>query len=249
MNKINAIYVSLLSLVVALGTLIYCVVFCCNKEEPATAEVDVESVKAILLENPEMIIESLQKGEAKRQEEMRLAAQKLIGEHIDEINNYPQSPVLGNKDGKVTIVEFFDFACGYCHRLSPTLMNIIKKNSDVRLVLKPVYFLSPASSYAAKALYAADEQGLAKEFYVGVMEHKGQLSEDVINEIATKVGMNIEKMKATMASDEVSKAMGDTSELAQKIQVTGVPTLVIEGERVQTLSETEIQNKIDAAKK
>ena len=248
MNKLNAIYVSLLSLVVALGTLIYCVVFCCNKEKPAAPELSAESVKAVLLEEPEMLFEALQRGEEKRQEEMRRASQQLIKDHIEDINNYPASPVLGNKEGKVTVVEFFDFACGYCHRLSPVLMNIIKKNKDVRLVLKPVYFLSPASSYAAKALYAADEQGLAKEFYVAIMENKGQLSEDVINEIATKVGMDIEKMKATMDSEEVSKAMGDTSELAQHIQVTGVPTLVIEGERVQTLSEKEIQDKINAAK-
>ena len=249
MNKINAIYVSLLSLVIAIGTLAYCIFGCCNKEKPVAPELSAESVKAVLLEEPEMLFEALQKGEEKRQEEMRRASQKLIGENIEDINNYPASPVLGNKDGKITIVEFFDFACGYCHKLSPVLMNIIKKNDDVRLVLKPVYFLSPASSYAAKALYAANEQGLAKEFYVAIMEHKGQLSESTINDIATKIGMDIEKMNATMASSEVSKAMGDTAELSQKIQVTGVPTLVIEGERVQTLSERDIQNKIDAAKK
>ena len=250
MNKLNAIYVSFLSLVVALGTLVYCIIGCCNKKEAAApaATLDAESVKAVLLEQPEMLFEALQKGEEKRHEEMRLASQKLIEENIDEINNYAASPVLGNKDGKITVVEFFDFACGYCHRLSPVLMNIIKKNDDVRLVLKPVYFLSPASAYGAKALYAADKQGLAKEFYVAIMENKGQLSEAVIDEVATKVGMDIEKMKATMDSEDVSKAMADTAELAQKVQVTGVPTLVIEGEKVQTLSESDIQNKINAAK-
>jgi len=248
MNKLNAIYVSLLSLVVALGTLVYCIFCCCNKEAPAAPELSAESVKAVLLEEPEMLFEALQKGEEKRAEEMQRASQKLIGENIEEINNYDASPVLGNKNGKITIVEFFDFACGYCHKLSPALMNIIKKNKDVRLVLKPVYFLSPASSYSAKALYAADKQGLAKEFYVGVMEHQGQLSETAIDEIAAKAGMDLEKMKEVMDSSEVSKAMGDTAELAQKIQVTGVPTLVIEGERVQTLSESDIQNRINAAK-
>jgi len=74
------------------------------------------------------------------------------------------------------------------------------------------------------------------------------LSETAIDEIAAKAGMDLEKMKEVMDSSEVSKAMGDTAELAQKIQVTGVPTLVIEGERVQTLSESDIQNRINAAK-
>ena len=127
-------------------------------------------------------------------------------------------------------------------------MNILDKNSDVRLVLKPLFFLSPQSQYAAKALYAAGEQGKTKEFYMNIMENPGQLTETKIDELAVKAGVDLEKMKADMNSAEVAKAMTDTSALAEKIRVTGVPTLVVEGNMIQTLSESDIQRAIDEAK-
>ncbi len=247
MKKINAVYVSILALVVAVVALIMCIM-CCSKKSAVPAVVSEEGVMAVLTNNPQMIIDALQRGEAKRQEEARAQARKLVAEYIDEINNYEASPVIGNEKGEITVVEFFDFACGYCHKLAPTLMNILEKNSDVRLVLKPLFFLSPQSQYAAKALYAAGEQGKTKEFYMNIMENPGQLTETKIDELAVKAGVDLEKMKADMNSAEVAKAMTDTSALAEKIRVTGVPTLVVEGNMIQTLSESDIQRAIDEAK-
>ena len=80
------------------------------------------------------------------------------------------------------------------------------------------------------------------------MENPGQLSEAKIDELAVKAGVDLEKMKADMNSDKVAKAMTDTSSLAEKIRVTGVPTLVVEGNMIQTLSESDIQRAIDEAK-
>lgn len=247
MKKINAVYVSILALVVAVVALIMCIM-CCSKKSAVPAVVSEEGVMAVLTNNPQMIIDALQRGEAKRQEEARAQARKLVAEYIDEINNYEASPVIGNEKGEITVVEFFDFACGYCHKLAPTLMNILEKNSDVRLVLKPLFFLSPQSQYAAKALYAAGEQGKTKEFYMNIMENPGQLTETKIDELAVKAGVDLEKMKADMNSAEIAKAMTDTSALAEKIRVTGVPTLVVEGNMIQTLSESDIQRAIDEAK-
>ena len=247
MKKINAVYVSILALVVAVVALIMCIM-CCSKKSAVPAVVSEEGVMAVLTNNPQMIIDALQRGEAKRQEEARAQARKLVAEYIDEINNYEASPVIGNEKGEITVVEFFDFACGYCHKLAPTLMNILEKNSDVRLVLKPLFFLSPQSQYAAKALYAAGEQGKTKEFYMNIMENPGQLTETKIDELAVKAGVDLEKMKADMNSAEIDKAMTDTSTLAERIRVTGVPTLVVEGNMIQTLSESDIQQAIDQAK-
>ena len=246
MNKVNAIYVSVLALIVAVAALVMCIL-CCHNKSAEPAMVSEEGVMAVLSNNPQMIIDALQRGEAKRQEEAR-AAKKLVADNIEEINNYAASPVIGNEKGEITVVEFFDFACGYCHKLAPTLMSIMDKNSDVRVVLKPLFFLSPQSQYAAKALYAAAEQGYAKEFYKNIMENPGQLSEAKIDELAVKAGVDLEKMKADMNSDKVAKAMTDTSSLAEKIRVTGVPTLVVEGNMIQTLSESDIQRAIDEAK-
>ena len=247
MKIFNAIYVSILALIVAVAALVMCIM-CCNSQKSEPAPISEEGVRAVLNNNPQMIIEALQQGEIKRQEEARAQAKKLVAENIDAVNNYAASPVIGNENGEVTVVEFFDFACGYCHSLAPTLMNVVEKNSNVRLVLKPLYFLSPQSQYAAKALYAAAEQGKAKEFYMNIMENKGQLSEAKIDELAVKAGVDLEKMKADMNSEKVATAMSDTASLAEKIRITGVPTLVIDGNVVQTLRESDIQQAIDQAK-
>lgn len=240
MNKINSVVISVVALIVAIAALVMCII-CCNKNKP----VDVAET---LNNNPEIIVNAMQNYEQKMRENAMAQAQKLIDENIDAITNNPDSPVVGNKDGKVTVVEFFDYSCGYCHRLYPTLKNIIAKNPDVKVVLKELAFVSPVSSYAAKAALAANNQGKYAELWDAMMTNKGALTEAKVDELAAQAGVDVEQMKADMNSSKVQKIMKDTSELAGKIQVNGVPALVINGKMVQTLDEGVIQSEIDAAK-
>lgn len=240
MNKISSVVISVVALIVAIAALVMCII-CCNKNKP----VDVAET---LNNNPEIIVNAMQNYEQKMRENAMAQAQKLIDENIDAITNNPDSPVIGNKDGKITVVEFFDYSCGYCHRLYPTLKNIIAKNPDVKVVLKELAFVSPVSSYAAKAALAANNQGKYAELLDAMMTNKGALTEAKVDELAAQAGVDVEQMKADMNSSKVQKIMKDTSELAGKIQVNGVPALVINGKMVQTLDEGVIQSEIDAAK-
>lgn len=240
MNKISSVVISVVALIVAIAALVMCII-CCNKNKP----VDVAET---LNNNPEIIVNAMQNYEQKMRENAMAQAQKLIDENIDAITNNPDSPVIGNKDGKITVVEFFDYSCGYCHRLYPTLKNIIAKNPDVKVVLKELAFVSPVSSYAAKAALAANNQGKYAELLDAMMTNKGALTEAKVDELAAQAGVDVEQMKADMNSSKVQNIMKDTSELAGKIQVNGVPALVINGKMVQTLDEGVIQSEIDAAK-
>lgn len=240
MNKLNSVVISVVALIVAIAALVMCIL-CCNKNKPV-------NVAETLNNNPEIIVNAMQNYEQKMRDNAMAQAQKLIDENIDAITNNPDSPVVGNKDGKVTIVEFFDFSCGYCHRLYPTLKNIIAKNPDVKLVLKELAFVSPVSSYAGKAALAANNQGKYAELWDAMMTNNGPLTEAKIDELAVKSGVDLEQMKADMNSAKVQQIMKDTSDLAGKIQVNGVPALVINGKMVQTLDENVIQSEIDAAK-
>lgn len=240
MNKLNSVVISVVALIVAIAALVMCIL-CCNKNKPV-------NVAETLNNNPEIIVNAMQNYEQKMRDNAMAQAQKLIDENIDAITNNPDSPVVGNKDGKVTIVEFFDFSCGYCHRLYPTLKNIIAKNPDVKLVLKELAFVSPVSSYAGKAALAANKQGKYAELWDAMMTNNGPLTEAKIDELAVKSGVDLEQMKADMNSAKVQQIMKDTSDLAGKIQVNGVPALVINGKMVQTLDENVIQSEIDAAK-
>lgn len=239
MSKLNSAAVSVVALIVAVAALVMCIM-CCNKKSVDVAET--------LNNNPEIIINAMQNYEQKMRDNALAQAQKLIDDNIEAINNNPDSPVVGNKEGTVTIVEFFDFSCGYCHRLYPTLKNIIAKNPNVKVVLKELSFVSPTSAYAAKAALAANNQGKYAEVLDALMTSNGALTEAKIDELAVKAGVDLEQMKADMNSAKIDQIMKDTSELAAKIQVNGVPALVINGKMVQTLDEGVIQSEIDAAK-
>ena len=239
MSKLNSAAVSVVALIVAIAALVMSIMNC-NKKSVDVAET--------LNNDPEIIINAMQNYEQKMRDNALAQAQKLIDDNIDAINNNPDSPVVGNKEGTVTIVEFFDFSCGYCHRLYPTLKNIIAKNPNVKVVLKELSFVSPTSAYAAKAALAANNQGKYAEVLDALMTSNGALTEAKINELAVKAGVDLEQMKADMNSAKIDQIMKDTSELAAKIQVNGVPALVINGKMVQTLDEGVIQSEIDAAK-
>ena len=240
MNKISAIYVSILALVVAIVALVMCVV-CCQKNKPV-------NVEETLMNNPEIIVKALQAQEQKMREEAQQRVQNLIKENMDAIVNAEGVGVIGNPEGEITIVEFFDFSCHFCHRLYPALMSVVANNPDVKVVLREMTFLAPVSEYAARAALAAGEQGKYAAVYSALMENNGPLTEAKVDELAVKGGVDLEKMKANMNSEKISNMLNETSELAQKLQINGVPTMIINGQIVQTLDEKVIQDQVDQAK-
>ena len=238
MKKINAVYVSLVALVVAVATLVMCVI-CCNKGS---------KVEEVLNNNPEMIINAMQKYEVMQREKAKKEMEELFASSADELYNNENDGVVGNAEGKVVLVEFFDFSCGYCRRIYPVLKNVVAKNADLKLVVKPLSFLSPMSKYAAKASIAAKEQGKFAEVYSAIFEIKGQLTEAKIDEAAVLAGVDLEKLKVDMESEKVKKTMEDAAALASKLRINGVPSLVLNGKLIQTLDEAVLQKAIDAAK-
>ncbi len=240
MNKNSAVYISIVALVVAIAALVACLV-CCQRTKPV-------NVEEALMNNPEMIINALKAQEQKAREEALKKAQALIEENMDALVNGEGLGVMGNPEGEVTIVEFFDFSCHFCHRLYPVLMSVVANNPDVKVVLREMTFLSPVSEYGARAALAAGEQGKYAEVYAALMENDGPLTEAKVDELVVKAGVDLEKMKADMNADKVNNALRATSELAQKLQINAVPTMIINGQIVQTLSESVIQEQVEQAR-
>ena len=180
----------------------------------------------------------------------QIEAQKRIAElykaNWKDLSSYEGSPFVGPKDAKVTIVEFFDFNCGYCKRLAPELMKVIKANPKVKVVFKPVTFLG--SMPAAKAAMAANKQGKFLEVYEALLTHNGQVTTAVIEDIIKKAGLDVEKTKKLMESDEIAKEISAIAGLSQKVQIRGVPTLIMNGEALQAIDADTIQNAINNVK-
>lgn len=205
-----------------------------------------QAIEDYLMNNPLKVREALEL--AAQQEQIE--AQKRVSENYKnnwkELSSDDNSPSVGPKSAKVTVVEFFDFNCGYCRRLAPELMKVIKNNPEVKFVFKPVTFLG--SMPIAKAAMAANKQGKFIEVYEAFMTHNGQLDSAAIDEIIVNAGLDLDKTKEIMESDEIKKALSDITDLSQKVEVRGVPTLVINGEPLQAIEEGPIQNAIDNLK-
>jgi protein-disulfide isomerase len=161
---------------------------------------------------------------------------------MSEINE--DDLIAGNPNGKYTLVEFFDFSCGYCKKMAPNIKKIIDKNPDVKVVFKPVAFLAKASEYAARGAIAAGRQGKFLEMYVKIME-KNRVTEVDLEKIAKEIGLDMEKYKKDYGDKKTEKEIEKIKATADKIGMKSVPTLIIDGMPLYATEEVQIQHAID----
>ena len=247
MNK-NSLYVSMLALAVSAGAL-FMATKNCGEEKTAQAPVVSETQIAAMLEkNPQMVVNALQKFEQQQREIEEKESAKLFLENIEELNNDPATPFVGPKDAKVVLVEFFDFSCGYCKRIAEAMDTVVKNNPDVKVVFKPITFVAPISKYAAQAAIAAGEQGKFMEVYKTLLTSSEKLDEAKINDLVAKAGVDMKKFKADVASEKTLKVIENAANLANKTGVRGVPSLVLNGKKINTIEAEGIQAAIDVLK-
>lgn len=194
---------------------------------PAQEEAVRGLVRQYILENPEIIAEAIDRLRSKQQAAAQEAQKEAIAVHADKLNFDPESPVLGNPDGDVTLVEFFDYQCGYCKAVYPAVMEAVEKDGNVRLVMKEFPILGPASVYASRAALAAREQDKYAEFHAALMTLKGALSEEQVDAAAKDVGLDLEQLKVDMAAPEVDEQISATMSLARALDIGGTPAFVV----------------------
>ena len=161
---------------------------------------DIEKiVHDYLLREPEVIYQAIQELQKRQQAEEAAKAQAMIAEHGDEIFRHADDPVVGNAEGDATLVEFFDYHCGYCRSMTPGLRAMIGTDPQLRFVFKDLPVLGPDSVTAAKAGVAAFKLDPAKyyDFHLALMQSK-DLSRDAILGVAVKQGYDREKLSAEM---------------------------------------------------
>ena len=234
--KNNSVYISIVALIVSIAALVTSLN--CKNGDVASA----------LKENPELVVEAMQNYELQQRENALKAIEENIAKNADALYSRSDDGIIGNPNGSKVLVEFFDFSCGFCRRVHPAIKEIVANNPDVKVVAKVMTFLSPASKYAAKVALAAGEQGKFTEVYDALFNFEGRLSESKIDELAEGTGVDMAKLKEDMNSSKVEKTIKDAAELASKINVTGVPTMVFNNKVIQTLDAAVIQEAIDNAK-
>lgn len=190
-----------------------------------------KAIREYLLNNPDVIIEALERYEMRQRETREKAAKSALTLHKNILHNHPMTPVSGAKDGDVTIVEFFDYQCGFCKRAMHSLLAVMKDDPKIRVVWKEFPILGPTSEFAARAAMAADRQGKYLEFHTKVMGARGQLTPQKVLRIAGEIGLDVDRLKRDMADPKITTYLADTAQLAQALGITGTPGFVI-GDRV-----------------
>jgi protein-disulfide isomerase len=188
-----------------------------------------EILRTYLLKHPEIIDEAMQALRERQAAEAAAKTAQALQEHRDALLADPMSPVGGDPDGKVTVVEFFDYNCAYCRAAGPMVTELLQKKPDVRFVYKEFPTLAPSSRFAAQAALAAHRQGpeLYTMFHDRLMKATGRLAEDGVVQIAREAGVDIDRMRADMEDPAINKSIDANIELARAIGVTGTPTFII----------------------
>jgi protein-disulfide isomerase len=184
-------------------------------------------VRQYLIENPSVIVEALEILEAHQQAAERDRTQAAIAEHRAALFETPGDPTIGLESASVTIVEFFDYQCPYCKRMTEGLMAVAAQDPDLRVVFKEFPILGEASVVASRAALAAAKQGKYIEFHVTLMAQRGKLSPASIDQAARTAGLDAERLSRDMQAPDIEAAMQANHRLAQAVGITGTPALII----------------------
>ncbi len=192
---------------------------------------DVEEVMAKWIEaNPQAIINSVANMQRKAMEDQVQNAQKNIGPKKDELFNDANSPVYAPKGYDVTIVEFFDYNCGYCKKSNATIETVIKDDGKVRVIYKEFPILGPSSEEISTIALAVhlSEPALYKKFHDALMNSNAASKEEAMK-VAKNVGVNTSKLESTIKSqkDKISAIINKNRSLGASIGVQGTPGFVI----------------------
>ncbi len=197
----------------------------------ATAGTDRAAVETIirdyLLQNPEILLELQQALEIKMNAEREEQARVAMTENAAQIFRSPADPVIGNKDGDITVVEFFDYNCPFCRKVIPDLEELISTDKNVKIVMKEFPIFGEESEQAAYAALAAGRQGKYWEMHRALLEKPGRANKQKALTIARELNLDIAKLEADMVLPEVRTVVEDAQRLGQKMGIQGTPHFLI----------------------
>jgi protein-disulfide isomerase len=184
-------------------------------------------IRAYILEHPEVIVEAMQRLQARQRTAAASEAEAVLRARADEVFRDATSPVGGNLDGDVTLVEFFDYNCPYCRSVAPVMNEAEAADPRLRIVYKEFPILGPNSVYAAKTALAAHRQGRYLAFHKALMQADGMADSDRVLAVAAEVGLDVERLKTDMEDPAIQEAIDRNLALAEALRITGTPGFVV----------------------
>ena len=187
-------------------------------------------VKDYLVKNPDVLQEAIAEGERRAQETQKLAQAAALKESREALTNSPHGIVAGNPNGDVTLVEFFDYNCGYCRKAFTDVQTLIKSDPKLRVVLKDFPVLGAESLEASRIALAAKLQLRPEkmfDFHAKLLETKGRINGERAIAVAREFGADVERLKRDAQGPEVKAALTENVGLGDKLSLSGTPAFVI----------------------
>jgi protein-disulfide isomerase len=153
---------------------------------------------------------------------------RKMSDNAERLFRSPNAFVAGNPDGDITLVEFFDYNCGYCKRAMEDILAYIEEDPNVRVIMREFPILGRGSVIASQAALASRKQNKYWEFHLALMATKGIQNEAQVMEIAKSVGLDTTRLKQDMQDPTIMAAIGEGHELATALGINGTPTFVLD---------------------
>jgi protein-disulfide isomerase len=176
-----------------------------------------------ILENPQIIMQAVAILEQRERERAASGANTVRL----QLEQDPNSPNLGNPDGDVTVIEFFDYNCPYCRKAGQTVQELLASDANVRVIYREWPILGEDSVFASRAALAARAQGKYEEFHWALMNGEGRASEASILKLARHLDLDVEKLQADMTSPAVEAHIAQSNALARTLGFTGTPAFIV----------------------
>ena len=202
---------------------------------PAKEAVDPAEINALvesyLMSDPKILQRMSIALETTLQQEERAQSRTAIASMQDAIFNDPGQVVLGNPQGDVTLVEFFDYNCGYCRSALPDLATLLAEDPNLRVVLKEFPILSNESIDAARvAVLVGKSEVDYWSFHEALFTSRGQVNKDVALQAATDLGLSRVAIEMDLETEAVARSIQTSYEIAKALNITGTPTYIIGNE-------------------
>ena len=196
-----------------------------NSKDPDTVRIE-KIIKDYLLQNPEILVEVMQKLEARQKAQEKEERKSAIRANQNALFASAQDFVL-KPNGRIPVVEFFDYQCGYCKKFLPIKSQLLKTHKTVRFIFKELPILGDMSVLASHAALAAKMQGRYLQFHYRLMGLRQRLTKALLFQIANDVGLNVERLKLDMKNPEHDRTIRKNRELASAMGIRGTPSLVV----------------------
>ncbi len=184
-------------------------------------------VREYLVKNPDVIVEAIEEYQRREAAQKGDRARLALTERKKDLLADSMTPVGGNPKGDITVVEFFDYNCGYCKRAHPTLKAVLAADPNVRVIYKEFPILTEESRIAARIALAAARQGKYMEMHAALMEIRGAMSRDRMMEAAREIKLDMDRLVKDMDHADVVANLAATADLARAVGVEGTPAFVI----------------------